>query len=72
LETPRTSKAGQSGSIVIKQDGTGSRTLAYSGNWKFAGGTDPVLSTAANAKDVLFYQALSATEIVGTLTKAIA
>ena len=46
---------GQSGSIFITQDGTGSRTLAYSSAYKFAGGTAPTLSTAANAVDRLDY-----------------
>ena len=46
---------GQSGSIFITQDGTGSRTLAYTSDYKFAGGTAPTLSTAANAVDRLDY-----------------
>ncbi len=62
----------QSGFIEITQDGTGSRTLAYGANWKFDGGTDPVLSTAAGAIDVLYYTVLSATRIHATLRKAIA
>lgn len=37
-------------SVIVKQDGTGSRTLAYGTNWKFAGGA-PTLSTAANTVD---------------------
>lgn len=37
----------------IKQDATGSRTLAYGTKFVFAGGTDPVLSTAANAVDFM-------------------
>jgi hypothetical protein len=35
----------------IKQDGTGSRTLAYGSKYKWASGTVPVLSTAINAID---------------------
>ena len=46
---------GQSGSIFITQDGTGSRTLAFDAAYKFAGGTAPTLSTAANAIDRLDY-----------------
>jgi len=38
--------------IPIKQDATGSRTLAYGTKWKFPGGA-PTLSTAANARDLL-------------------
>lgn len=37
----------------IKQDGTGSRTLAYGSKFKFPGGNVPVLSTAINSIDVL-------------------
>lgn len=37
----------------IKQDATGSRTLAYGTKYKFPGGTAPVLSTAANAVDFM-------------------
>ena len=46
---------GQSGSIFIVQDGTGGRTLAFHGDYKFAGGSAPTLSTAANAVDRLDY-----------------
>lgn len=73
LGAPTNMKAGQTGCIVITQDGTGSRTLAYNAAWLFAGGTDPVLSTAAGAKDVLFYQVLpGATTVIGNLVKAVA
>ncbi len=53
LGQPTNPKDGQSITIKITQDATGSRTLAYHGDWLFPGGTDPVLSTAANAVDVL-------------------
>ena len=46
---------GQCGSIFITQDGTGSRTLSFNSAYKFAGGTAPTLSTAANAVDRLDY-----------------
>lgn len=59
LGDPTNGKVGQSGYIRIVQDATGSRTLAYHANWKFAGGTAPTLSTAANAVDLLFYQVIS-------------
>ena len=35
LDNPSNIVAGQSGAIVITQDGTGSRTLGYGGYWKF-------------------------------------
>jgi hypothetical protein len=46
---------GQSGSIFLTQDGTGSRTLSFNSGYKFAGGTAPTISTAANAVDRLDY-----------------
>ena len=49
------SAIGQSGSIFIIQDGTGSRTASFHADYKFVGGTAPTLSTAANAVDRLDY-----------------
>ena len=46
---------GQSGSIFIQQSSSGGNTLAYNSAYKFAGGTAPTLSTAANAVDRLDY-----------------
>ena len=67
LGNPTNTKDGQSGVIAITQDGTGSRTLAYSSNWEFMDGAAPVLSTTAGKKDLLFYQVLSSTSIFGNL-----
>lgn len=72
LGAPTNTKNGQSGLIAITQDGTGSRTLAYHANYKFAGAVDPVLSTAAGTVDLLFYQVISSTFIYATLVKAVA
>lgn len=63
LANPTNLTAGQSGVIVITQDATGSRTLAYGSNFKFANGAAPVLTTTANAVDVLAYYVESATRI---------
>ena len=67
LANPTNQTAGQSGAIVITQDGTGSRTLAYGSNWKFAGGTAPTLTTTASAVDVLVYYVESASRITATM-----
>ena len=48
--------------IVVTQDGTGSRTLSYGVNYKFAGGDAPTLTTTASAIDVLYYYVKSSTE----------
>lgn len=69
LENPSNAQAGDSGVIVITQDGTGSRTWSYGTNWKFPGGA-PVLSTTAGAIDVLAYFAVTSSSILGVLTKA--
>jgi hypothetical protein len=53
--------------IVITQDGTGSRTLAYGGYFKFPAGTAPTLTTTANAVDVLAYYVESSTRITARL-----
>lgn len=72
LSNPSNGKDGQSGKIEITQDATGSRLLAYGTNWLFAGGADPVLSTVANARDVLFYEVLADGKVLGSLVKALA
>ena len=63
LANPTAVKVGQRGRIMITQDGTGSRTLAYGTDYDFAGGTAPVLTTTANAVDYLDYDCVSATSI---------
>lgn len=67
LANPSNQTAGQSGCIWITQDGTGGRTLSYDSQWDFAGGTPPVLSTAAAAVDCLVYAVQSSTKITATL-----
>lgn len=63
LDNPTNIVAGQSGSIFIVQDGTGSRTLAYGSYYDFAGGTAPTLSTTAAAVDRIDMIVRSATSI---------
>lgn len=67
LANPSNQTAGQSGVIVITQDGTGSRTLAYGSYWKFSNGTAPTLTTTASAVDVLVYYVESSTRISAKL-----
>jgi hypothetical protein len=67
LANPTNLTAGQSGVIVITQDGTGSRTLAYGSNFKFPGGTAPTLTTTAAAVDVLAYYCESSSRITARL-----
>jgi len=63
LANPSNITAGQSGSIFVTQDGTGSRTLAYGSYFKFSAGTAPTLSTAAASVDRIDYVVASATKI---------
>ena len=55
LDNPSNVTVGQSGSIFIVQDGTGSRTLSFGSAYDFAGGTAPTLTTAASAVDRIDY-----------------
>ena len=63
VQNPTTESVGQSGSIIITQDGTGSRTCAWSNQFKWTGGTAPTLSTAANAVDRIDYLVVAADTI---------
>jgi hypothetical protein len=66
LANPSNITAGQSGVIVVTQDGTGSRTLSFGSNFKFAGGTAPTLTTTASAVDVIAYYCESTSRITAT------
>ena len=60
---PSNEVVGQSGSIIITQDGTGSRTAAWNSAWKWAGGEAPTLTTTANAVDRIDYLVIAAGNI---------
>lgn len=70
LANPSNLTAGQSGSIFLVQDGTGSRTLSFGTYWDFAGGTAPTISTAASSVDRLDYIVRSTTSIHAVVTLA--
>lgn len=55
LANPTNQKAGGTYIVIVKQDATGSRTLAYGDNYKWPGGTAPTLTTDANAVDILTF-----------------
>ena len=55
LANPTTESVGQSGIIVIIQDGTGSRTIATGTDYEWPAGTEPAISTSANSVDILPY-----------------
>jgi hypothetical protein len=68
LANPSNIDAGQTGSIFVVQDGTGSRTLSFGSYWKFAGGTAPTLSTAAGSVDRIDYIVYTTTAIHAVAT----
>jgi hypothetical protein len=72
LGQPTNQVVGQSGSIFVTQDGTGSRTLAYHADWKWAGGTAPTLTTTAAAVDRIDYIVAAANKIHAVATLAVA
>ena len=56
LDAPSNQVAGATYILIIKQDGTGSRTLNTTASaYKWPGGTEPTLTTAASAVDVLTF-----------------
>ena len=68
LANPTNLTAGQSGVILVLQDGTGSRTLSFGGYWKFPSGTAPTLTTTASAVDLLVYFVESSSRISAILS----
>lgn len=65
---PSNDTAGQSGSIFITQDSTGSRTASWGTDWDFAGGTAPTLTTTAGAVDRIDYVILDSSNIHAVAT----
>jgi hypothetical protein len=71
LANPINTKNGQTGMVAIAQDATGSRLITWGSNWKFQSGVAPVLSTAANAVDLLFYEVRTSSFIYAAVIKAV-
>lgn len=69
IASPSNPKPGQGGVILIKQDGTGSRTAAWGTNWKWPTGTAPTLTTTASRTDKVFYVVESSTIIHASIEK---
>ena len=68
FNNPSNIVAGQTGSIFITQDGTGSRTASWGAYWDFAGGTAPTLTTTPAAVDRIDYVVLDSTNIQAVAT----
>ena len=70
IANPTNLTAGQSGSIFLVQDGSGSRLASWGSYWEFAGGTAPTLTTTASAVDRIDYVVRSSTSIHAVATLA--
>ena len=68
LANPSNPSEGQTGSIFIVQDSTGSRLLTYGSNWEFIGGTAPTLTTTASAVDRIDYVVRTTSKIHAVFT----
>lgn len=71
LANPSNLVAGQSGTIFLVQDATGSRTIQYGSHWEFAGSAAtnaPTLTTTGNAVDRIDYIVRSTTSIHAVAT----
>ncbi len=55
LDNPTNLKDGATYILIVKQDATGTRTLAYGTAYKWPSGNAPVLSTGANDVDILSF-----------------
>ena len=71
LANPSNLTAGQSGYIVITQNGTTAATVAYGSAWKFVGGT-PSMSTGLSSVSTLVYAVESGSRITAQLLSNVA
>ncbi len=68
LDAPTNMIDGYTYILRVIQDGTGTRTLAYHSTYKFPGGVDPTLTTAASAIDILTFVS-DGTNMYGAIQK---
>lgn len=68
IANPTGLAAGQTGSIFLVQDSTGSRVLAFGSSWEFAGGSAPTLTTTAAAVDRIDFIVRTTTSIHAVFT----
>ena len=71
LDNPTNLENGGTYVLIVKQDATGSRTLAYGNAYQWPGGTDPILSTAASSVDIFTFVS-DGTVMYGNILKAFA
>lgn len=68
IANPTNIKAGATYIIIVKQDGTGSRTVTWGSKYKFPGGTIPTLTTTGGKADVITVVAYSTDILMCTST----
>ena len=66
IADPSNIKVGATYILILKQDGTGSRTVSFGSKYKFSGGNPPTLTTGANKADVITLVAYSANILMCT------
>jgi len=71
LGTPTNIKDGQSGLIVVSQDGVGGRSLAFSSIYKFANGVVPSPDTGAGRINIYSYFVVNTGFIVLTMQRGV-
>ena len=64
LDNPTTEIVGQSGFIVFIQDGTGGRTVSLGTDYETVGAGGLILSSAANATDIVPYVTMADARIL--------
>jgi hypothetical protein len=63
LANPSNVVAGSTYHLIVKQDATGSRTLAFGSYYKFSGDVAPILTATASAVDIFEFLVESTTAI---------
>lgn len=66
LQTPSNMKSGDTGEILVEQDGSGSRTLGLSSAWTLFGGQSQA-NDSPGAKSLISYKAVSSSEVIASI-----
>lgn len=72
MAAPTNLRQGATYIIQVMQDGTGSRTLTWNSVFKWPAGVSPVLSTAANSKDLFSFYCPDGVNLWGNILKGFA
>lgn len=71
LSAPTNAKPGQAGFILLAQDATGGRTIAFSAEWKFEDRIAPLLTTTAGTSTYIGYSVVNSTFIVASVVRGL-